>query len=554
MVAAAGGEKALAPWIAWSLLSATLAIFVAILWVAHYSTDLGLYPIDKSPEVLEDRARELTSSLGYPQVADRVGWFNRNYEYLLYRNANRMSSPRGQPIAGANPGALSYVYRQSPEPLAPRNVGARMQWNDPPPTTSGMAWVIFDSVGRLRQFYAVPYQNEAPTPNQEPNWQALFQAAGLDIANFKAEPPRWLLPTPFDVQRGWEGAYDGDKTPIHVLGASYHGKPVAFSVITPWEDKPEWTSSSRFGARRFATLIIFVVGGALLAVIALFLVRKNVRLGRGDRSGAFRLAAWYFVVVCAAQILLAHHVTKVDDEFAIVMNQLAAALLSGVLIWIYYVALEPYVRRSWPEYLISWTRLLGGDYRNPMVGRDVLAGCLAGAVIALTVHVVNGLPAWFHLAGQTPINANDLALVAARKFVGMMLLVMIGSIGGGLTMLFSFFVLRTATKRYWAAVALLGVLYAVLYSGQENVIAEGIGAIIISSVLVITLLRFGLLGVIVAYTVLNFMEGFPVALDPSRWYFARGFIPVLIVLALAVYAFRISLGSRPVFALLTGDD
>lgn len=59
---------------------------------------------------------------------------------------------------------------------------------------------------------------------------------------------------------------------------------------------------------------------------------------------------------------------------------------------------------------------------------------------------------------------------------------------------------------------------------------------------------------IVAYTVLNFMEGFPVALDPSRWYFARGLTPVLIVLALAAYAFRISLGSGPVFALLTGDD
>jgi len=554
MVAAAGGEKALAPWVAWSLLSVTLVIFAAVLWVAHYSTDLGLYPIDKSPEALEDHAQELAASLGYTQVADRVGWFNRNYSYLLYRNAKRMPSPRGQPISGATPGALSYVYRQSPEPLVPHNVGARMQWTDPAPVTSGMVWVIFDSVGRLRQFYAVPYQNEAPTPNQEPNWQAMFQAAGLDIASFKPEAPPWLSPEPFDVQHGWGGTYAGDATPVHVLGASYHGKAVAFSVITPWEDKPEFTSSPRTGARRFAGTILFVVGGALLAVIALFLVRKNVRLGRGDRSGAFRLAAWYFVVVCAAQILLAHHVTLVDSEFNLVLNQVAMALFDGVLIWIYYVALEPYVRRSWPEYLISWTRLLSGDYRNPMVGRDVLAGCLGGAVIALTVHIVNGLPAWFHLAGQTPINANDLALGPARKFIGIMLEAMIGTIGGALTMLFVFFVLRITTKRYWAAVTILGLLYALLYSGQENVVAEGIGAIIISSVLVIALLRFGLLGVIVAFTVLNFMEGFPVALDPSRWYFARGFIPVLIVLALAVYAFRISLGQRPVFALLTGDD
>lgn len=482
MVAAAGGEQAVAPWVAWSLLSAVLAIFVAVLWVAHYSTDLGLYPIDKSPEVLEDRAQELAASLGYTQISDRVGWFNRNYDYLRYRNAKRMSSPRGQPIAGANPGALSYIYRQSPEPLVPHNVEARMQLTDPAPATSGMAWVILDSIGRLRQFYAVPYQNEAPTPSQEPNWQALFQAAGLDIAHFTPEPPRWLSPEPFDVERGWGGTYDGDATPIHVLGASYHGKPVAFSVITPWTDQPEWSSNSRVGARRFASLIMIVGGGFVLAVIALFLVRKNVRLGRGDRKGAFRLAAWYFVVVCAVQILLAHHVTKIDDEFSIIVNQVGLALFDGVLIWIYYVALEPYVRRSWPEYLISWTRLLSGDYRNPMVGRDILAGCLAGALLALTVHIVNGLPAWFHLAGQTPINANPLALGAARKFVGMMLAAMIGTIGAGLTMLFAFFVLRTATKRYWAAVTLLGLLYGLLYSGQENVIAEGIGAIVIATV------------------------------------------------------------------------
>jgi hypothetical protein len=39
-----------------------------------------------------------------------------------------------------------------------------------------------------------------------------------------------------------------------------------------------------------------------------------------------------------------------------------------------YVALEPFVRRVSPERLVSWTRLLAGDVRDPMVARDVLVG------------------------------------------------------------------------------------------------------------------------------------------------------------------------------------
>jgi serine/threonine protein kinase len=553
MVAAAGGEQALSPRIAWSIVSAVLVVFVAILWVAHYSTDLGLYPINKSPDVLQDRAAELASTFGYPQVADQAWWFERNYTYLLYRNANNMPSPHGQPITGSNPGALSFVYRQSPEPLIPHNPGSRMQWFDPAPLVSGMAIVSLDSVGRLRSFFGIPRQDEAPTPALDPDWQKLFEAAGLEINRFKPTPPRWLPPEPFDIQRGWEGTYAGDNTPIHVLAASFHGKPVVFRVITPWVDEPELMPSNRVAARRATSLFVIVIGGTLLAFLAAFLARKNIRLGRGDRKGAFRLAAWCFLVTSVDRILLAHHVSKLDDEFTILVDQVAIALFLAGLIWIYYIALEPYVRRSWPEYLISWTRLLHWEFRNPMVGRDVLAGCLGGSLFALVAHIVNGLPAWFHLHGQTPIDANSLALGPVRKFVGIMLSDLIGPIIFGLTMLFLFFLLRTVTKRFWLAVLLFGVLNVLLNGGQENVVAETIGAFVLAAITTIVLIRFGLLGLITAYTVQNFLQGLPVALDPSRWYFARGLVPVLLVLALALYAFRTSLGSRPLFPSLAQD-
>src|SRR5947209_7589042 len=217
------------------------------------------------------------------------------------------------------------------------------------------------------------------------------------------------------------------------------------------------------------------------------------------------------------------------------------------------MALEPYVRRSWPEYLISWTRLLAGNSRDPMVGRDLLAGCLLGSLMALVEHVINALPAWFNLAGQTPINGNGPISGTTLKFVGTVLQAFIGPVFIALTMLFLFFVIRSVTNRYWISTAALGVLVVVMNLGQENVIAETIGAIVLAVVVVTALLRFGLLTLIVAYTAQNLLQGFPVALDPTRWYFARGLAPVLIVLAFAVYGFRASLGSRPVFAELMAD-
>ena len=48
--------------------------------------------------------------------------------------------------------------------------------------------------------------------------------------------------------------------------------------------------------------------------------------------------------------------------------------------WVLYLALEPYVRRYWPQAIISWTRVLGGRWRDPLVGRDVLYGVILGVL------------------------------------------------------------------------------------------------------------------------------------------------------------------------------
>ena len=39
------------------------------------------------------------------------------------------------------------------------------------------------------------------------------------------------------------------------------------------------------------------------------------------------------------------------------------------------MAIERYVRRRWPEILVAWPRLLSGEFRDPLVARDIGCDC-----------------------------------------------------------------------------------------------------------------------------------------------------------------------------------
>lgn len=65
------------------------------------------------------------------------------------------------------------------------------------------------------------------------------------------------------------------------------------------------------------------------------------------------------------------------------MSAFAWATFVAVLFAASYLALEALVRKLWPEVFISWSRLLAGKGSDPLVGRDLLLGALAGVVIAV---------------------------------------------------------------------------------------------------------------------------------------------------------------------------
>ena len=120
---------------------------------------------------------------------------------------------------------------------------------------------------------------------------------------------------------------------------------------------------------------VFLIGAAL------FVARMNVRAGRGDWTGAWRLAA---VAVVAQLITWAFndpHVGNPSLEVNRFFSSIGEALFAGGLLFVMYLAVEPAVRRYWPDGLLGWTRLLQGRFVDARVGRDVLIGLAAGALM-----------------------------------------------------------------------------------------------------------------------------------------------------------------------------
>ena len=160
---------------------------------------------------------------------------------------------------------------------------------------------------------------------------------------------------------------------------------------TPWDQpRNDQTAIARYRQRALVVLLLTVfitvlVGSALLAL-------RNVKLGRGDRKGAFRLAAFVSAVFFVRWLFASHHVSTEAEAFNF-LSGVQKILFWTFFFWVVYLAFEPFVRRRWPHLIVSWSRVLAGGFRDPLVGRDILIG----AVFGLGILICN-----FYLANLVP--------------------------------------------------------------------------------------------------------------------------------------------------------
>jgi len=556
MVAAAGDEDAIRPRTAWTLLAGALLAISAVVALTPYTTLLSRAPIEKSPEVLEDRARDFLLRLGYTDSpADSTQWFLLDLDYLQYGAQHIPSTRRFNELRTVEPAPMDFWYRSSPKPLVALDPSGTITSSDPPHDVSGMATLEMDAHGHLLQLLVVPPQvDDSQGSTAEPNWSTCFAEAGLDMSRFSLAGPKWLPPVPFDRLSDWEGTESQQQSmPLHVTAASYHGKPVYFQLIGPWsrparmQESPQ-TLVQRIAAATFTLLLLALLFGGL------FLARRNIRLGRGDRKGATRIAVVIFAANSLGSLLTWHPVAKLDAAFSFFTAQVAIGLFAAAYAWLTYVALEPYLRRRSPQLLISWTRLLDGRFRDPLVGRDLLAGALLGSAYAAVVYFRNGLPGWMNIPGRYPLDPGRFPLgntaQVASQFAGVVFVALISALSFVSLLVLAQLIFR---KR-WLAIAVWGlVLFITLLPGL-NLYLELPTIALETLILLIAMTRFGLLGFAVTQFFNLALTAFSQSFDFSHWYSARSWFALLVCLALALYGFRRALGGKPILSAIALEE
>jgi len=464
--------------------------------------------------------------------------------------------PHWDAVLAARPSLLQYWYRQSPDSLVASDFRDQLLTpgivtrGDPSTVLSGMINLALDPQGRLTYFLAIPPQKEevrkdaGAAPAAPFDWNIFFSAAALDASKLQPTQPTWASLATADVRVAWTGTWPGTTRPLRVEAASFQGKPVFFSLIGDWTKPERMKIEEKKTAGERAQSIIGPLVLLSMLIGSAFLARRNYRQGRGDRVGALRLAGVMFLLEMGLWLCRGHFADFGDTLGLFVIAVSTALFVSGVT-WMLYLAVEPWVRRHWPTTMISWSRLVAGQARDPLVGRDLLFGVMLG-VVWILVFQIRYIP-MMRLGAAPGLGSTD-ALMGGRTALGAWLYQWPQSIQTTLAFFFLLFGLKVLLRKEWIAAIVLVAIFALPRGFSNPYPAVEVPAqIVVYSIAVLIVLRFGFIPLACAVFTINLMANVPFSSDLSAWYMPASILALLSVVALAAWGFYHSLGGEPIW-------
>ncbi len=549
MVAAAGSDEGMKPAAAWTCLVLILAGMALAAYLSPRAYRHGHVPLDKPPEVLAERSKEIIRKLGYTEKPLGTAWgFSGNGEYRRWVEEHDKSKDRWKDMEDGRPAAIFFWYRQSPGPLVPE----RFRGEDFGGVTSDRERSAANDErdGRRRARPVGP-----PDPFRG---GPVFRAAGVvrrarlvDSSRRSRARRRGLLAgasrSGFLPRTRMPGRRGSKANPNDRTGRCASRRrprtdgPSSSSWPDPGAVRPRTVRPAELTqvGRDFDLLFlgILVVGGALIA-------RRNLRLGRSDRRGAMRLAVFTFAGSMLSWAFLASHVAG-DAELALLLLGASVSLLLAGVSWLMYVALEPLIRRRWPDSLIAWTRLLSGRFSDPLVGRVLLAGALLGVFGPSPENCCELARQAFEATPPIPPFPWDTTLRGPRAVVSHFCNPAVAMFFALATAML-FFLLRAVLRKEWLAASVF-VLFFTVPSFLDGGLISGAFGLVVAAAEIFVFLRFGLLAWVFANLFGHCLQ-FPLTTDSSAWYAGTSLFVLLLLAAIAVYGFRIALAGRPMFS------
>ncbi|MGA3040681.1 MAG: serine/threonine-protein kinase, partial [Bryobacteraceae bacterium] len=526
-----------------------LALAALIIAVPFARTNVEMHsfvPFELSPDALAAKVREHAAAFGYTALpADTKYDLHWDFDVAGDAAKHTKNADEARRWFQAEP-PLRLGYRESPLPLVSMPDG-EVTVDRPAPVISGMIEAWLNSKGELRFFHAVPPELDRPAPPRPVDVQTISRAIGFDISQWPEAPPRFTPHYPFDWQKAWKGQQPALHTELTVQAAAWRGKITDLQVLAPWSKPwrepgthvPDWKQT----ARMLAVKIIY----GLVFLFSAFMAARNLRAGRGDRRGAWRLSVALFILMGAAWVCSVHWVADIS-MIQIFLTNVADWFMSAALIWLLYIALEPAVRARWPHAILTWSRVLAGRWQDPQVAAHVLYGALVGLTIDGFFLAAN----WFQASrGSIVAAAAADAGVSTRRFIAQILNRAYSAAEFGLILVFAIFCFRAVFRKDWIASAVAALVFALLEGDvwQSFSIPNFLLFLLIFTLLVFVLLRLGLVSTMVAIFFLNVLLQTPGAQNLTKPYESAVVLYPALGLAIVIWAFwrtsgRLLIGSR----------
>jgi hypothetical protein len=247
-----------------------------------------------------------------------------------------------------------------------------------------------------------------------------------------------------------------------------------------------------------------------------------------------------------------------DGELTLFFSAAGQWLLYSAIIWLLYIALEPFVRRRWPAVLVGWSRLLAGNYRDPLIGRDMLVGCLLAVLGVFAIYLGYPLASLFNapqIRPSTPYEAETYTLFLGAPAV---IAKIFGFVSDGILLFLAFsfilFLVRALLRNTWAAIAAVALVFSAIFATQVSSLIFSTSIVVVIGIWIFAYFRFGLLAMAASYLFAGLLDQFPIPTPLSAWYSGIGLTGLVIMLLFALYAFHTSLGSQPIFGRASLED
>jgi hypothetical protein len=217
---------------------------------------------------------------------------------------------------------------------------------------------------------------------------------------------------------------------------------------------------------------------------------------------------------------------------------------------VFYLALEPYVRRFWPTRVVSWSRFMARQWQDPLVGRDILVGIGIGVLIR-TIQRAHAVAVAARLHGGAPKIPDLDALLGSLHVIALMMNQVFNTLLNALLAVFALVLLKILFRREWA-VTVVAIAVPLIFAGASasdstTPVLDMAAAIPILVLYVLAIQRLGLLATVAIFLVSYMLSDAVLTFNTTQWFFGSSLLPLLATAALACYGFYASRGGEPIF-------